>query len=238
MSRKPCSTSSIAVGYVRVSTEEQALEGVSLAAQEAALRAYCTLRGFELVDLIREEGVSAGIPLAERKGGAKISELVTSGKASHVIALKLDRLFRDASDCLAVTARWDKTGVALHLTDLGGQAIDTSTAMGRFFLTVMAGAAEMERNLIKERTRTALAHKAKQGERVGQIPFGYQLGSDNIHIEANPNEQATLIQIRTMYSAAISPGAIAERLNEIGTPARGTRWHRNTVRRILARETV
>lgn len=75
------------------------------------------------------------------------------------MALKLDRLFRDAEDALHQTKAWDKAGIALHLVDMGGQTLNTATAMGRFFLNMMAGFAELERNLIAERTATALAHK-------------------------------------------------------------------------------
>ena len=61
----------------------------------------------------------------------------------YAVQTKLDRLFRNCQDCLQVTALWDRLGISLHLIDLGGQAIDTSSAMGRFFLTVMGGAAEI-----------------------------------------------------------------------------------------------
>ena len=58
---------------------------------------------------------------------------------------------------------------------MGGQAIDTSSAMGRMFLTMAAGFAELERNLISERTKTALQHKRKNGHLVGAVPYGYDL---------------------------------------------------------------
>src|SRR5262245_57091471 len=90
-----------AVAYVRVSTEEQAREGVSLDAQEARLRAYCAAAGLELVTLVREEGVSGSIPLAERPGGAELLRHLAEQNVAHVLALKLDRLFRDAADCLS-----------------------------------------------------------------------------------------------------------------------------------------
>ena len=61
-----------AIAYVRVSTEEQAAEGVSIDAQVAAVRAYATLRGLELVDVVIDAGVSAGKPLADRVGGAVV----------------------------------------------------------------------------------------------------------------------------------------------------------------------
>src|SRR5262245_39614025 len=138
-----------AIGYTRVSTDEQVTSGVSLDAQEAAIRAYCAMRGLDLAEMIVDAGVSAGQPLSSREGGERVGDV---GIAA-VVAYKLDRVFRDCADCLAVVRDWDERDVALHLVDLGGQTIDTGTAMGRFFLTVMAGAAELERNLIGERTK-------------------------------------------------------------------------------------
>jgi len=224
-----------AVGYIRVSTEEQAREGVSLEAQEEALRAYCTMRGLTLVELVTDAGVSAGKPLATRDGGSRVLELVKAGEVGAVVAWKLDRLFRDAADCLAVTSRWDSKAVALHLIDLGGQALDTSTAMGRFFLTVMAGAAEMERNLVRERTAAGMAHKKAKGERVGTVPYGFQLAADGINLVENPDEAQVIARIRMLRAEGMTYQAITDALNEDGTPARGRRWHLTTVARLVKR---
>src|SRR5262245_7432796 len=100
-----------ALAYARVSTLEQAQEGVSLEAQEARLTAYAQAHGLELVAVIREEGISAAVPLGARPGGASLLELLRDNNATHVIALKLDRLFRDAADALNVTRAWDQAGV-------------------------------------------------------------------------------------------------------------------------------
>jgi site-specific DNA recombinase len=224
------------VAYVRVSTEEQAADGVSLAAQEEAARAYCTLRGLELAEVVIDAGVSGAKPLAERPGGARVLALVAGRKVAGVVAFKLDRLFRDAGDCLTVTRGWDAAGAALHLIDLGGQSIDTSTAAGRFFLTVMAGAAEMERNLIRERTAAAMAHKRAQGESTGTAPYGMRLAADGVHLEPHPGEQRVIELVRALRAEGLSIRAIAERLTAEAVPARGGRWHPTTVARLLDRE--
>ncbi len=221
-----------AVIYIRVSTDEQANEGVSMDAQEESLRAYCAMRGLVIVESVRDAGVSGGKVLASREGGRRVLDLVKSGEVSNVVAYKLDRLFRDAGDCLAVTGAWDNKGVSLHLVDLGGQAIDTSTAMGRFFLTVMAGAAEMERNVIRERTRAALAHMKSKGQRIGSIPFGSKLAADGVHLEINSDEQEIIEHIVALKAEGLSQQKIADRLNETQTPARGSRWHKTTVARV------
>lgn len=229
------SQGTLTVGYVRVSTEEQATQGVSLEAQEAALRAYCTMRGLTLVELVIDAGVSAGKPLASREGGARVLELVKRGEVEAVVSWKLDRLFRNCADCLNVTGGWDKREVALHLVDMGGQAIDTSTAMGRFFLTVMGGAAEMERNLICERTLRAMSFKKSKGERVGQVPYGYRPSPDGVTLELEPEEQKVIEQVKALRIEGLTMQAIVTRLEAQGTPSRGKRWHVTSIARILKR---
>jgi DNA invertase Pin-like site-specific DNA recombinase len=75
----------------------------------------------------------------------------------------LDRLFWDAEDALRQTKAGDKAGIALHLVEMGGTSMNTASAMGRMFLTLMAGCAELERNLVAERSASVLAHKKQQG---------------------------------------------------------------------------
>lgn len=188
--------SNIAVAYVRVSTEEQAKEGVSLEAQEDRIRAYCGLRGLKLQQVIVDAGVSAGKPLAQRDGGGELLKMVKAKNVGAVVALKLDRLFRSATDCLSVVERWDKAGVSFHLVDLSGQAVDTSSAMGRFFLTIMAGAAELERNQIRERTSMAMQLLASNGRYTdGKSRFGFDVGTDGTLC---PAEKEQLIVARVL----------------------------------------
>ncbi len=222
-----------AFAYIRVSTEEQATEGLSLDAQERAVRAYCDMRGLALVECIIDPGISAGKPLHARPGGKHLLEALADRRTAAVVALKLDRLFRDCADCLAVVDQWDRQGTALHLVDLGGQAVDTSTAMGRFFLTVMAGAAEMERNLIRERTRAAMAEKKARGQWLGQAPYGFRCAADGVHLEADPREQRILDLIAGLRKDGMSLQQLTRWLNEQHIPARGKRWHKSTLVRIV-----
>lgn len=212
---KAVPTNRVAV-YVRVSTEEQARGGVSLEAQEATARAYLAMRGLDLAELVVDAGVSAGAPLATRPGGARVLELVRSGAVAGVVACKLDRLFRDCGDCLAVTAAWDKADVALHLVDMGGQTVDTSTAMGRFFLTVMAGAAELERGMVRERTAAAMAHVKAQGRRVGGVPYGRRLAADGRTLEVDEGEAAVVAAVRELLASGLSLRKVSAELERRG----------------------
>jgi site-specific DNA recombinase len=230
----PCDT----VGYVRVSTEEQARAGVSLDAQEERVRAYCLLNGLTLTTIYRDEGVSASKPMRERPEGARLLATIEAGEAQHVVSMKLDRLFRDAVDCLETVRQWDSRGLALHLIDMGGSAMNTASAAGRFFLTVMAGAAEMERNLVRERTRLALAHKRERGDRLGTTPLGFSTPSAGLPMVPNPDEMEAVrvILLSRVRRQPISFRAIAADLAARGlSTKRGGRWQAATVKRIWDR---
>ena len=221
--------------YVRVSTEEQATEGVSLDAQRESLAAYCAMRQLEVVEMISDEGVSAGKPLVKRPGGERLLELVDTRKIDAVVAYKLDRLFRKAAECLNVAENWQQMGVDVHLVDLGGQAVDTSSAMGKFFLTIMAGVAEMERNLIRERTRTAMQHKIRAGEFTGVAPLGWKPDEDQVKLEQHDSEQIAIQRALELRAQGDSIRKIAKTLVEEGHEPRGATWHPTTVARILKR---
>ena len=235
MARSKPDTSTDVVLYLRVSTQEQAREGISLAAQEAKLRAYCALRGLRIVEVVTDVGVSGGKPMHSRVGGQHILDLVRRNAVAHVIAYKLDRLFRDCADCLTVTAAWDKKAIALHLVDLGGQTLDTSSAMGRFFLTVMAGAAELERNLIRERTSEAMSYVKSQGHKTGgDVPYGYTVAADGKTLVADGQEQAMLEAIRSARQRSYSQRQVVAELTRQGfTTRKGTPFILRQVQRIM-----
>lgn len=241
-----------AIGYVRVSTEEQSRHGVSLAAQTERVKAYCVAAGLELERVISEEGVSAGKTLDTRPGGAELTSAIGFGIVTHVVALKLDRLFRNAEDALSQTRRWDKAGVALHIIDMGGASLNTSSAMGRMFLTMAAGFAELERNLISERTTAGLQHKKRHGKVYAAIPYGYsrsgsgktmsslKSGSELVgdELAADPAEMAVLEQIQQWRTEGLTLRAIAGKLNaaEVPTKRGGKLWHASTVQSILSND--
>jgi DNA invertase Pin-like site-specific DNA recombinase len=221
-----------AVLYTRVSTEEQSLNGVSLKDQEEKLLSYCKLQGLEPVHIIREEGISAAKPLATRPGGQELLQLVKKGDVGHVIALKLDRLFRDAADALNVTKAWDNAGIALHLVDMGGQSMNTASAMGRFFLSTMASFAELERNLIAERTTAAMKYKKQHKEIYSPVPYGYDREGDNL--QPNNEEQKAIKLIKKWRAAGWTLQKIAAELTRKGIKTkRGGKWYAGTIKYIL-----
>ena len=224
-----------AVLYIRVSTDEQAQHGVSLDAQQERLQAYCTMRNLEVVEAIRDEGVSAFKRLDQRPGGAALLARIANGDAACVVALKLDRLFRNAADALARTEAWSRAGVALHLVDMGGAALDTTSATGRMMLTMLAGFAEFERALTVERTTAALAFKRSRRQVYGPTPYGYRRkGADLVELRS---ELATVALVQAWRAEGLSLRAIAERLTTAGVPTkRGGKWHPFTVAYLLQNE--
>ncbi len=222
-----------AVCYIRVSTQEQVLHGVSLDAQEERLGAYCVMQGLDVIQTFREEAVSASKALNTRPKGIEMLELVRKKKAGHIVALKLDRLFRNAEDALRQTSAWDSTGITLHLVDMGGQSLCTSSAIGRMMLTMMAAFAEFERNLISERTSAALQHKKVHLQPYAQLPFGFDRKGDLLVV--NESELDMVRQMQGWRATGCTLRAIAGRLNKAKVPAKNDgQWYASTVRQILS----
>ncbi len=227
-----------AIGYTRCSTNEQADSGLGLDAQAERITAYCTLKGLDLAEIITDAGVSGGKPLASREGGQRLLTVIRQRKAGAVVMLKLDRMFRNAGDCLTTVERWEKGGVALHVADLGGNAIDTTSAAGRFMLVVLAGAAEMGRNLTQERTRSAMAIKRANGQRVGTVPYGFDVTANGTTLVPNDSEQDVMRDTPTVRASGMTLEAIADALTERGEPTKtgkSTRWSHQAVARVVSR---
>ncbi len=221
-----------AICYIRVSTEEQVLEGVSLNAQRERLVAYCALKGLQIVEVIADEGISASKALDIRPGGKRVVDLLKRKEIKHVVALKLDRLFRNAEDALRNTSTWERRGLSLHLVDLGGQSIDSGTAVGKMMLTMLAAFAEFERNLVSERTVAALAYKRRHLQVFNHVPFGFSQAGGRL--VPNEDEIAVVGEIRGWREAGATFRAIAARLNAQNVPSKkGGVWYASTVQNVL-----
>jgi len=200
-----------AVGYIRVSTEEQSRKGISLEMQAAKVRAYAELNDLALVDTIEDAGISAK-SIKGRPGIQAVLEMVKARKVDAVIVYKLDRLARNTVECLEMASLMDKAGVALHSIS---EKLDTQSALGRFFFTLTASLAEMERNIISERTTAALAQKRANGQRIsGQAPYGYRFEGDKLAKE--DTEQRTISKIVELKAEGRSIRGIVAFLQENG----------------------
>jgi len=131
-----------AVGYIRVSTSEQAKEGVSLDNQTAKIKAYSDLNDFNLLEIINDPGMSG--KNLKRPGILKLMKMIKKKKIDTIIVYKLDRLSRKVKDTLELIETFEKKGITFHSIT---EKIDTKTAMGKFFLNITASLAQMERDL-------------------------------------------------------------------------------------------
>ena len=219
----------IAVGYVRVSTERQAEFGVSLEAQEAKVRAMATVQGAELVEVIVDGGESA--KSMNRPGLQRLLAMVNAGKIQGVIVAKLDRMTRSVKDLCGLLELFERRKVALISV---AESLDTGSAAGRLVITIMGAVSQWEREAIGERTRDALRHKRANGQRVGNIEFGYRLAPDGRHVEPEPVEQAAIQALRELRANGHSLRATATELTRRGyRTRRGTQWRQEHVRRVI-----
>ena len=215
-----------AVAYARVSSKRQSEEGVSLDAQVERLLAYAEFRGLELDpgDIYIDDGVSAAIHLWSRPAGRKMRETIYQERVGHVLALKMDRLFRDVQDCLGSVDELRGIGVDIHILDQDGGTLDTSTSMGRFFLTTIASLAELERGQISERTKIAMKH-LKDNSKVFTGPvFGWDRDGENLI--PNWQEQDVIDYMRHRhFIQGWSGNRISKQLNQFGVKGkRGGSW--------------
>lgn len=218
-----------AVGYVRVSTDQQATEGVSVEAQKARIGAWAEARGLALLETF-EDAISG--KRADNRPGLQRAVSLACSTRSALVVYSLSRLARSVRDALDVSDRLDKAGADLvSLTE----SIDTTSPHGRFTFKLWAILAELERDITGERTRGALAHKKAQGERVGGVPFGADLDPDGVHLVPNPTELAALGEARRLRAAGWSYQSIAAELENRNLPTKKglARWDRGTLAKVL-----
>jgi DNA invertase Pin-like site-specific DNA recombinase len=214
-----------AIGYIRVSTADQADSGLSLNHQESKIRAYCEALDISLVDIVSDAGYSA--KTLKRPGMTEVVEQIKNKTVDAVIILKLDRLTRSVKDLGAMTALFEKTGVALVSVQ---DSINTSTAAGRLVLNVLGSVAQWESEAIGERTKAAMSVKKAAGQLVGAVPYGYNLDSDGSTLTENAAEQRTLKLIRKLRNQGLSYNKIALYLNKKGIATKqGKTWAAQTI---------
>ncbi len=222
------------IGYTRVSTDEQAAHGVSLAAQREKLHAYAALYGLEIVELIEDAGQSA--KSLKRSGLRRALELLKAGHADGLLIAKLDRLSRSVKDWNSLIDRYFGERGGRQLFSVA-DSIDTRSAAGRLVLNVLMSVGQWEREAIGERTRDALRHKRSKGQRIsGRIPFGYRLADDGVALIEDSTEQSILREIDGLRAAGLSLRKIAAALNREGVPTKeGGPWRHTTIRGIVTR---
>ncbi|GAA4290915.1 recombinase family protein [Mycobacterium paraffinicum] len=204
------------VAYVRVSTDEQAASGAGLEAQRAAIEAEAARRGWTIIGWHADEGVSGSKSIEQRPGLTAAIEAIEDGKAAVLMVSKTDRVARGLRTLLDVIDRVERAAGGVVSVD---STIDTSTAAGRFQTQIMGSVAELERALISDRTKAALAVRKAQGVRLGRP-------------STLPREVVARIVEARVGGASLR--AIAAELTAEGVPsARGGKWEAATIKRVL-----
>jgi DNA invertase Pin-like site-specific DNA recombinase len=220
-----------AYGYTRVSTDDQAEDGVSLEAQRAKIAAWCLANDVELADTFVDAGLS-GKRADNRPALQEALAAVCSAKGVLVV-YSLSRLARSTKDTINIGERLEKAGA--ELVSLS-EKIDTTSAAGKMIFRMLAVLVEFERDLVSERTKCALQHKKSKGERCGQLPFGYD-ADDYGRLVENPQEQGVIRLAHRLRNKGLSVQRVADWLNAMGICTKeGNAWYDMTVRRVLTKK--
>lgn len=217
-----------AVGYIRVSTDEQANEGVSLANQRKRIEAFCVAKDWELQNIYEDAGKSGkdlnrdGIQNLIKDCGKSIFEAV--------VVYKVDRISRRQRDL------WYLIDDVFEPSSIGfvsvNEPFDTTSAFGKASLGMIGVFAQLERDLIAERTRDALKYKKEKGDYLGTVPLGYDIVGGEL--QEREDELAVVRYAKKLRRGGYSFGKIAETFNGEGIPTkRGGNWHKSTVRYLL-----
>lgn len=219
------------VGYIRVSSKDQAESGLSLEAQESRIRAMATAKGIALSEVISDQAESA--KSLDRPGIQRILSLMNDGSVAGVIISKLDRLTRSVKDLGTIVELLSATGASIISCH---ETLDTSSASGRMILNITATIAQWEREVICERTQEALKQKLVRGEHAGNVAYGYRSSGEDGRAVPDEGEQAVISLIRALRDDGLSLSKIADWLNERGhRTRRGTEWRVQYVHAILKR---
>lgn len=228
--------------YCRVSVEERDKPGLSIPTQRETLDLQARAQGMAVAGCYVDADVSAGIPLAVRPEGANLCAGVLRGDYDAVLATKVDRMFRDTVDCLTTDRLWRSHGCAMVLLDIGGQMVDTGTAMGQMVLTVAVAFAAFERQRIAERVRDTHAHQRNRGiYHTGPVPYGYRRekriheGRETSFYVPDEEKAAHLLEVFQRAAMGESTWAIASALNAAGVPSPGgMAWSPGVVDTVLS----
>lgn len=226
-SESPIASKIRAIGYIRVSTVQQADHGSSLEAQEATLRSYAGVRGIELVRIEVDAGASAGS--LERPALQRALAALDSFEASALLVVKLDRLTRSVRDFCALVDSYFKDGTNVLMSV--NESVDTSNAMGRMVLSILMSVSQWEREAAAERTSAVMAHLKSSGKFTGGWPpYGFALDEDGNLIEC-PQETAILIQAKALHQQGKSLRGIALELG--ANPRTGKAFDHKQIARML-----
>lgn len=214
------------IGYLRVSTAEQAHSGLGLAAQQSAIVAGAARLGLPIASMHVDAGVSGGLSLEQRPG--LLSALDALGKGDVLLVAKRDRLGRDVLNVCLIQKLVDRKGA--RVVSAAGEGSDDDGPTSVLMRQIIDAFSQYERALIRARTSAAMRVKKVKGERAGNVAFGFQVGADGRTLTEDVTEQRTLLVLRHLHGSGKSLRAIAAELNRLGLRTRcGGDWRHQYV---------
>lgn len=230
---KPKPKDNKAVGYIRVSTEEQANEGVSLIAQAARIEQYCDYKKLKLVAIFPDHKSAKD---TKRPGYQAMKEFAFAGHASIIIAFKLDRLFRSVHSAVNETHELNERGIDFASVS---EDINTKNGNGRVFFHILAAIAEWERDMVSERTKTAIETMKKQGRKFGQPVYGLRtFNRKGLQYFAQDHDEIRVLRkIQELRRQGLGWRRIARSLTDEKVPSprgKGT-WHPSAAKHVFDR---
>ena len=192
--------------YVRVSTEEQAKEGISLDAQIDRCKAFCKARNWKVSKIYKDAGFSAGS--LNRPAFQLLARDAKDKKFNVLLVYKIDRCSRKLKDLIMILE--DLKDQEINFTSVTEQ-IDTTTAMGEAFFQIIGVFAQLERGMVKERVELAFDKKISSGEVLNRAPLGYFYQNKKLLI--NEEEAKKVKEIFEMWISGISYKEISQKFN-------------------------
>ncbi len=221
-------TKKSAVGYIRVSTTHQAQNGISLENQKKRIRDYCEYKGYELLEIIEDAGVSGGIN-SGRDGWTTLLDRIKEETIDVLIIYSLERLSRNFYTLVNIEKLLSELGTELHTID--GQ-ISTETIDGFATFVMKALFSEIERRQISLRTIKAMEHKKSQGMVIGKTPYGFERNGKLL--VKNKEEQTVIRLANDLYKNGYRLVDIVNELNKEGFINRaGNKWASAQIRNLI-----
>lgn len=220
-----------AVGYVRVSTHEQAERGMSLPAQRARIEAYCKLYNLDLISIEEDAGISG--EYYDKRPGIQTAVHKCRHHRAVLVSYSLSRVSRALRDILFISEELSSAGADLACIS---EAFDTSQAAGRMIFKIFGVLAEFERELISERTTMGLAIKRNRLEKISRhSPYGWKREADEQgRLVPQDDEQVLRNRVISMLVAGTHPLKISRTFVREGLKYRGKQWRRTDVNRVIS----
>lgn len=235
MSRRQAPDAARAVAYIRVSTAEQS---IGPEAQRHAIDKWCGKHGIELVcEPFVDQGVSGGLDFEKRPALLEAIDALKTYDAAILVAHKRDRIARDREVIGNLGLMLRKMGRRICTTETAPGSAEDLDPMAKAMEGIQDVFAELERSMIRARTKAALQVKRRRGERVGTVPYGYRVAADGSRLIKDAAEQKIVALVKRLRAQGLSLRAIAAELGRRGhQPKRGASWHASTIKKIAESE--